>query len=154
MHLSIYAADNVHSSAYLSTTTYSHGFSLTINKLTDSFTGDFKLNVANVDNVIVQAGAFQNTSFFGNFSAVQNLRFEKDAFSGTKNSQIEIIDSNIGLLERMDASMHEIKLQNCRIDAIRSNTFDVVSIKSIILSNCDINVIETNFTTNKVTAED
>lgn len=116
------------------------------------FTGDFKLNVANVDNMIVHAHAFQNTSFVGHFSAVKNLRFEKDAFLGTRNSQIEIIDTNVGLLERMDASMHEIKLKNCRIDAIKSNTFDVVSIKSIILDNCDINVIETNFTTNKVSA--
>lgn len=110
------------------------------------------MNVANVDNVIVHGHAFQNTSFFGHFSAVRNLRFEKDAFLGTRNSQIEILDSNVGLLERMDASMHEIKLQNCRINAIKSHTFDVVTIKSIILDNCDINVIEANFTTDKVSS--
>lgn len=81
---------------------------------------------------------------------MKNLRFEKDAFLGTRNSQIQILDSHVGLLERMDASMHEIKLQNCRIDAIKANTFDVVSIKSIILDNCDIGVIEANFTTGKV----
>lgn len=94
--------------------------------------------------------AFQNTSFKGHFRNIGNLRFEKDAFLGTRMSQIEILDSNVGLLERMVASMHEIKLQNCRIDTIRSNTFDVVSIKSIVLDNCDIREIEANFTTDKV----
>lgn len=108
------------------------------------------MNVANVDNVIVHENAFQNTSFKGRFSNIGNLRFEKDAFLGTRMSQIEIVDSNVGLLERMVASMHEIKLQNCRIDTIKARTFDVVSIKSIVLDNCDIQVIEANFTTDKV----
>lgn len=101
-------------------------------------------------NVVVQANAFQNTSFLAHFSAVDNLRFEKDAFLGTRDSQIQIIDSHVGLLERMDASMQEIKLQNCRIDAIKANTFDVVSIRSIVFDNCDIDVIESNFTTERV----
>lgn len=115
-----------------------------------SLPGDFKLNVANVANVIVQGNAFQNTSFIAHFTSVHNLRFEKDAFLGTRDSQIQIVDSNVGLLERMDASMQEIKLQNSRIDAIKANTFDVVSIRSIVFDNCDINVIESNFTTEKV----
>lgn len=100
--------------------------------------------------MIVQGNAFQNTSFLGYFNSVGNLRFEKNAFLGTKESLIEITDSDIGLLERMDASMKEIKLSNCRIDTIKSHTFDVVSINSIVLENCDIGVIESNFTTNKV----
>lgn len=134
-----------------SSVTVTGGVSVSLcNSFRLQFSGDFKLNVANVDNVIVQANAFQNTSFIGHFSHVKNLRFEKDAFLGTRNSQIQILDSYVGLLERMDASMHEIKLQNCRIDAIRAHTFDVVSIKSIILDNCDIDVIEANFTTGKV----
>lgn len=108
------------------------------------------MNVGSVENVIVQANAFQNTTFIGSFRAVQNLRFEKDAFLGTKDSQIQISDTNIGLLERMDATMQEIKLRNCRIDAIRQNTFDVLSISSIVFENCDIDVIESNFTTGKV----
>lgn len=101
-------------------------------------------------NVVVQANAFQNTSFLAHFSAVENLRFEKDAFLGTRDSQISIHDSHVALLERMDASMQEIKLQNCRIHAIKANTFDVVSIRSIVFDNCDIDVIESNFTTERV----
>lgn len=106
--------------------------------------------VANVENVIVAGNGFNNTSFIGHFSSVKNLRFEKDAFRGTRDSQIEIVDSNVGLLERMDAKMREIKLKNCHIPTIKSNTFDVVSVKSIVLDSCDIDVIESNFTTSKV----
>lgn len=115
-----------------------------------TFLGIFKLNVANVKNIIIEANAFQNTSFYANFSRIDNLRIEKDAFRGTSESQITVVNSHVGLLERVNAGMKEIKLQSCRIDAIKTNTFDVLSIQSIVLDNCDINVIESNFTTEKV----
>lgn len=108
------------------------------------------LTVANAENVAVLANGFRNTTFHGHFENIAQLRFERDAFSGTRDSKIEIIGSNVGVLEKMDATMREIKLVNSRIDAIKMNTFDVLKITSIVFINCDINVIEANATTEKV----
>lgn len=112
--------------------------------------GEFKLNVVNCVNVIVAANAFNDTAFHGFFEKISDLRFETNAFHGNRDSKIEIVGSNVGLLEKMDASMKEVKIVNSRIEAIKSNTFNVLSINSIEFINCDIGVIEPNATTEKV----
>ncbi|XP_055389677.1 uncharacterized protein LOC129618741 [Condylostylus longicornis] len=116
---------------------------------TDSFSGEFRLIVRNSGFVKIYKNAFQNTSFEGQFSNIKDLRFDVGAFNKAQ-AKLTIEDSKIDELNRFEASLREIKFDNCTIGIIDTGAFDVNNINSIVFYRCKIDVFRSKAITEKL----
>lgn len=64
--------------------------------------------------------------------------------------QLYIENSHIDNIYRFEASLREIKFNNCTINTINSGSFDVNNILNIIFENSNIGVIKSRSITEKV----
>ncbi|XP_016985478.1 uncharacterized protein LOC108049003 isoform X2 [Drosophila rhopaloa] len=114
---------------------------------------EFKLQVDDVDKLVVFANAFQMTNLDCTFTRIKDLELRKNAFnpsSATYRINLRVEDSNIDQLGIFGVSMSKVSLVRCRIGRVMSNAFDVTSIKELLIEKCNISVIETHALTNKL----
>lgn len=94
--------------------------------------------------------AFYNTTFHGHLENIADLHIFEKAFISNEQTKIEIIKCYIDQLNRLEASLQEIKFVHSTINTIKSGAFDVISINSIIFDDCKIDTIEAKTTTERV----
>lgn len=104
-------------------------------------TGEFQLNIVNCHKVIIFGEAFKDTKFNGYFDNIPNLMILERAFTRS-DAKIYINNCTIDQLQRMEASLKEIKFTNSRINEIQTGAFDVLSVNSIIFENCVLGRIQ------------
>lgn len=112
-------------------------------------TVEFKLNITNCAKVLIFSEAFANTTFHGHFENILDLKLLERAFSKS-SAKVTMHKCHLDELQRLDATLKEIKFSNTHIGAVRSNAFDVIKIDAIIFEHCNIDTIQTNAFTEKV----
>lgn len=112
--------------------------------------GEFILSVNDTKNVFIHSKAFSNTTFHANFFEIDELLLKENAFSGSTFSKVAIDKVYISELNKITASLKELKIENSILDTIKSNSLDVYTLDSFILRNVKIDEIETNALTEKV----
>lgn len=115
----------------------------------DRLTVEFKLNITNCAKVLIFSEAFANTTFHGHFENIADLKLLERAFSKS-SAKVTMHNCRLDELQRLDATLKEIKFSNTHIGAVRSNAFDVIKIDAIIFEHCNIDTIQTNAFTEKV----
>lgn len=115
----------------------------------DQSTVEFKLNITNCAKVRVFSEAFANTTFHGHFENIPDLKLLERAFSKS-SAKVTVHNCHLDELQRLDATLKEIKFSNTHIGAVRTNAFDVIKIEAIIFEHCHIDSIQTNAFTEKV----
>lgn len=113
------------------------------------FAVEFQLNITNCAKVSIFPEAFANTSFHGYFENIRDFQLQERAFSKSR-AKVLIQNSRMDELQRLDASLKEIKFCNTYIGEIKTNAFDVLNLDSIVFDNCQINTIQSNALTEKV----
>lgn len=128
--------------------TKNYFFSLIL-KTTTKKPVEFKLNITNCAKVRIFSEAFANTIFHGHFENIHDFQLLERAFSKS-TAKITVNNSRMDELQRLEASLKEIKFSNTHIGTILTNAFDVIKIDSIIFENCHIDTIQSNAFTEKV----
>uniref|UniRef100_A0A0K8WLM8 Uncharacterized protein n=1 Tax=Bactrocera latifrons TaxID=174628 RepID=A0A0K8WLM8_BACLA len=114
-----------------------------------AFSGSKKFTVRNSNDLILYSNAFKKAEINGKFFGIADLRIEEKAFNSA-DAKLYIENSHIDNIYRFEASMREIKFNNCTINTINSGSFDVNSIFNIIFENSAIGVIKSRSITEKV----
>lgn len=112
-------------------------------------TVEFKLNITNCAKVLIFSEAFANTTFHGHFENIPDLKLLERAFSKS-SAKVTMHNCRLDELQRLDATLKEIKFSHTHIGAVRSHAFDVIKIDAIIFERCNIDIIQTNAFTEKV----
>lgn len=112
--------------------------------------GEFILTINDTKNVFVHSKTFVNTTFHAKLFEIDELLLKENAFSGSMSSKVAIDNAYLKELNRITANLKELKIENSKIEIIKSNALDVLSLDSLILSNVKIDEIESNALTEKV----
>lgn len=120
-----------------------------ISKLVYVSSGEFKLNIINCTKVWIYGEAFATSNFHGLFEGIQDLAIFERAFTKSEG-RVFITDCGIEELQRLDATLKEIKFSNSTVDVISEGVFDVLSINSIVFEHCIIGTIQRRALTERV----
>lgn len=93
--------------------------------------------------------AFAGTTFHGHFENIRDLILLERAFSKSA-AKVAVHKCHLDELQRLDATLKEIKFSQTHIGTVRTNAFDVIKIDAIIFEHCHIDAIQTNAFTEKV----
>ena len=112
--------------------------------------GEFDLNVTEAWDVMVHENTFRGTIFQATFNRIRELQLNERSFSGSRESKVHIMNSYLRSLNKIDASLKELKIENSEIETIKKYSMDVLTIESLILMNTKIDLIESQAITEKV----
>ncbi|XP_017050693.1 uncharacterized protein LOC108094586 [Drosophila ficusphila] len=114
---------------------------------------DYKLLVEDVDQLTVFPNAFQMNKLVCSLKRIKNLDLMKNAFNpegATYRINLRVEDSTFKELNSFGVSMGKVMFLRCSIQYITSHTFDVTSIRELVIEDCKILVIESQALTNKL----
>lgn len=112
--------------------------------------GEFDLNITEAWDVLISENVFRKTTFQATFNRIRELQLNERSFSGSRDSKVHIMYSYLRSLNKIDASLKELKIENSEIETIKRNSMDVLTIDSLILKDSKIDLIESKAITEKV----